>query len=161
MISAIVAHGINREIGRQNNLLCHLPGDLKWFKEMTSGHTVIMGRKTWASLPKKPLPGRHNIVLSSSPQTRQLLLSEGAHQCPTLEECVDWLATSRKEEIFIIGGEQIYRILLPKIDKLYVSIIPRTFPDADTFFPEYATQFELISSEKCDGYDRVILMRKQ
>jgi len=130
IISIIVALGKNSEIGKGNDLLCHLPADLKHFKEITSGHTVIMGRKTFESLPKGALPNRKNIVVSRNPD----LEIEGAMVCSSLDaallKCLD------EEEVFIIGGVQIYRQALPITDKLYLTKIHAAFPDADVFFPK-------------------------
>jgi dihydrofolate reductase len=129
-LSIIVAIGKNREIGQGNKLLCHLPADLKHFKDITSGHTVIMGRKTFDSLPKGPLPNRKNMVVSRNPD----LKIEGLILCQSLDSA---LQQSRQEaEVFIIGGAQVYRQALPVADKLYLTQIDASFPDADTFFPE-------------------------
>ncbi|MDR1679335.1 MAG: dihydrofolate reductase [Prevotellaceae bacterium] len=150
MISIIVAVAQNLAIGKNNNLLCPIPGDLKRFKEITDGHTVIMGRKTWESLPNKPLPNRKNIVLS----TQIDFVAEGALTVRTLDEAIT-LAKS-DDEVFIIGGGQLYKQALPLADKLYLTWIKYDFTDADTFFPEidfgqwHETFREDISpSEKC------------
>ncbi|MDR0542000.1 MAG: dihydrofolate reductase [Dysgonamonadaceae bacterium] len=129
-VSVIVAIGRNNEIGKGNDLLCHLPVDLKHFKEITFGHTVIMGRKTFDSLPKGPLPNRTNRVVSHNPD----LKIEGAIVCPSLDTAL--LRSMDEEEVFIIGGAQIYRQALPVADKLYLTKIHAAFPEADTFFPE-------------------------
>ncbi|MDR1527471.1 MAG: dihydrofolate reductase [Dysgonamonadaceae bacterium] len=129
-ISVIVALGKHNEIGKGNDLLCYLPADLKHFKEITSGHTVIMGRKTFDSLPKGPLPNRTNMVVSRQPD----LKIEGALVCPSLDAAR--LKCMEEEEIFIIGGAQIYRQALPVADKLYLTKIHAAFPEADAFFPE-------------------------
>ena len=101
MIHIIVAVGNQGEIGYQNQLLCHLPADLKHFKELTTGHTILMGRKTWDSLPKKPLPNRRNIVIS---RNKELQL-EGAEVFTSPEEALKNIGIG--EDVFIIGGEQI------------------------------------------------------
>ncbi len=126
MISIIVAIAENGAIGANNHLLCHLPDDLKRFKALTSGHTVIMGRKTFESLPNGALPNRRNIVISGTVKTLP--------NC----ECVDSLEKalslcSSEKEVFIIGGATIYEQSLPFADKLYITRIHHHFSDADTF----------------------------
>jgi dihydrofolate reductase len=130
ILSVIAAIGKNNEIGKGNDLLCHLPADLKHFKEITSGRTVIMGRKTFESLPKGPLPNRKNIVISRNPG----LKIEGATVYPSLDYAL--IKLMNEEEVFIIGGAQIYRQILPDADKLYLTKIHAGFPEADVFFPE-------------------------
>ena len=129
-ISIVVAVGKNNEIGKNNKLLCRLPADLKRFKEITSGHTVIMGRKTVESLPKGPLPNRRNIVVSRN-KNRTI---EGAEVYSSLDYAL--LKSMDEDEVFIIGGAQIYAQALPIADKLYLTRIHAGFPDADAFFPE-------------------------
>jgi len=128
-LSIIAAIGKNNEIGKNNQLLCRLPDDLKRFKAITTGHTVIMGRKTFESLPNGALPNRRNIVISRNPQ----LAVEGAEVYSSLDhallKCIDEL------EVFITGGAQIYAQALPVADKLYITRIHAAFPEADAFFP--------------------------
>ena len=133
-ISIIVVIGRNNEIGKGNDLLCHLPADLKHFKEITSGHTIIMGRKTFDSLPKGPLPNRKNIVISRNPE----LKIEGATVYSSLDYAL--LKLIDEKEVFIIGGAQIYEQALPFADKLYLTRIHAAFPEADTFFPSIDTK---------------------
>jgi dihydrofolate reductase len=128
-ISIIVAIGKNNEIGKGNDLLCHLPADLKHFKEITSGHTVIMGRKTFDSLPKGPLPNRKNIVISRNKD----LKIEGATVYSSLDYAL--IKLMDEDEVFIIGGAQMYAQILPDADKLYLTKIHAEFPEADVFFP--------------------------
>ena len=128
-ISVIAVLGRNNEIGKGNNLLCRLPADLKRFKEITLGHTVIMGRKTFESLPKGALPNRRNIVISRNPE----LSIEDVEIFSSLDHA--FLKTINEEEVFIIGGAQIYSQALPIADKLYITRIYASFPDADVFFP--------------------------
>jgi dihydrofolate reductase len=130
IISIIAAIGKNNEIGQNNRLLCRLPADLKHFKQITWGHTVVMGRKTFESLPNGPLPHRKNIVISSSVD----LKPEGAKSYPSLDFVFTELV--HENEIFIIGGSQIYQQLLPRADKLYLTQIHADFPEADAFFPK-------------------------
>jgi dihydrofolate reductase len=133
ILSIIVALGENNEIGKDGKLLCHLPADLKRFKEITWGHTVIMGRKTFESLPQRPLPNRKNIVLS---RNRDLEI-EGATVRRTLNSALVYLLN--ENEVFIIGGAQIYDQILPIVDKIYLTKIHAVFPDADAFFPPLST----------------------
>lgn len=130
MISIIVAIAENYAMGRNNELLCHLPNDLKHFKEKTSGKTVIMGKRTFFSLPKHPLPNRRNIVISDI-QGEQI---EGAEMAYSIEEAVRMADAG--QENFIIGGGMVYRQFMDIADKLYITHIHHSWPDADTFFPE-------------------------
>ncbi|MDY0745805.1 dihydrofolate reductase [Paucibacter sp. R3-3] len=132
-LSLIVGLGRNREIGRDNGLLWHLPGDLPRFKALTMGHAVIMGRKTWDSLPERfrPLPGRRNIVLSRQPA----LQLAGAEVFRTLEEAL--AACAGDADVFVIGGAQIYTQALPLADRLELTEVEADFPDADAFFPAW------------------------
>jgi dihydrofolate reductase len=130
IISIIAVVGKNNEIGKGNELLCRLPADLKHFKEITAGHTVIMGRKTFESLPKGPLPNRRNIVISRNKD----LKIEGAEVYSSLDYALIKLLD--ENEVFIIGGAQIYKQVLPIADKLYLTKIHAGFPEADAFFPE-------------------------
>lgn len=130
-LSIIAVLGTNNEIGKGNQLLCHLPADLKHFKEITAGHTVIMGRKTFDSLPSGPLPNRKNVIISRNPD----LKIEGAATCPSLNAALLQCANAGENEVFIIGGAQIYRQALPLAHKLYLTRIHASFPEADVFFP--------------------------
>ena len=129
MISIIAAIDQNNAIGINNRLLCHLPNDLKYFKRITSGHPVIMGRNTYESLPVKPLPNRMNIVISKSlsvPLPGCALVSSIEEACKLCGE---------SDECFVIGGEQIYRQMMPLVQKLYITRIHHAF-EADVWFPE-------------------------
>jgi dihydrofolate reductase len=132
MISIIVAIGKNNEIGKKNELLWNLPADMKHFRETTKGHMVIMGQRTFESL-RRPLPNRRNIVLTLEKNFK----AEGIEIVYSLEELDDLLKkTSRpNEENFIIGGGQIYKLFIDKVDKLYITHVDASFPDADTYFP--------------------------
>jgi dihydrofolate reductase len=125
----MVVIGKNNEIGKGNHLLCHLPADLKHFKAITSGHAIIMGRKTFDSLPKGALPNRRNLVISRNSD----LEIEGAEVYSSLDLALIKLID--EEEVFIIGGAQIYAQTLPFADKLYLTKIHADFPEADVFFP--------------------------
>ena len=128
-ISIIVAIAQNNAIGYENKLLYWLPNDLKRFKSLTTGHTIIMGRKTFESLPKGALPNRRNIVL-----TRQELTFPGAERYASLEEAIK--QCKEEEEVFIIGGASVYRESIQLADKLYITYIEDTPAQADAFFPE-------------------------
>ena len=130
MISIIVAIAENYAIGKQGGLLCHLPEDLKHFKTITSGCTVIMGERTFYSLPKHRLPNRRNIVITD--QVGKTF--EGAESAYSIEEAVK-LASVENEEAFVIGGGMVYRQFMAIADKLYITHIHHSWPDADTFFP--------------------------
>ena len=126
-ISIIVAIGENHAIGKNNQLLWHIPADLKHFKDITSGHSIIMGRKTFDSVGK-PLPKRRNIVVS-----RQDLTIPGCEVVKSIEEGLTLCAG--EDEVFIGGGAEIYRMAMQKTNRIYLTIIHKNY-DADTFFPE-------------------------
>ena len=132
MISAIVAVDNNWGIGFNGNLLEHIPEDLKYFKALTDGNIVVMGRKTWNSLPKKPLPNRTNIVITSNP----VYFTEinGAYR-QTLEDTIKDMNSMKDLDWFIIGGGQIYKELLPYCDRVYVTKIFKDYDQVDTYFP--------------------------
>ncbi|MBR0297069.1 MAG: dihydrofolate reductase [Paludibacteraceae bacterium] len=129
MISIIVAISENYAIGKKGDLLCHLPEDLKHFKAITSGSTVIMGERTFYSLPKHPLPNRRNIVITD--QAGKTF--EGAEAAYSIEDAVRLVQND--EEAFIIGGGMVYRQFMTIADKLYITHIHHSWEDADTFFP--------------------------
>ena len=130
MISAIVAVDNNWGIGFNNDLLEHIPEDLKMFKQLTLGHTVVMGRKTWNSLPKAPLPQRGNIVISNA---QPLIIDKNTLRLP-LEDVIEFLKYT-KDEVFIIGGGTIYKELLPFCNRVYVTKIYKDHSNVDTYFP--------------------------
>lgn len=129
MFSIIVALSQNYVIGKNQDLLWHISADLKRFKQITLGATVIMGRKTYLSLPKRPLPNRRNIVLTSQ-QNLQLDGCEVVSSIEVIEQIVD-----REREHFVIGGGSVYEQFLPHADKLYVTWVYKDFA-GDTFFPK-------------------------
>ena len=128
-VSMIAAVGKNLELGKNNNLIWHFKDDMKFFKDTTMGHTVVMGRKTFESLPKA-LPGRKNIVISSNAEYQ----AQGATVVTSVEEA---LQIADNEEIFVIGGGKIYAEFLPYADKLYLTEIDAECADADTYFPQF------------------------
>lgn len=127
-VSMIVAVGCNNEIGKNNDLLWHLPSDLKFFKAVTMGKSIIMGRKTFRSLPKA-LPGRKNIVISSDKNF-------DAPGATVVTDINSALKESETEEVFIIGGASIYKAYFPMADKLYITDVDFEDKDADVYFPE-------------------------
>ena len=126
-ISIVVAIAENHAIGKDNKLLWYLPNDLKHFKTITSGHTVIMGRKTYDSIGK-PLPNRRNIII-----TRKHIDIPGCEVVNSVEAAVDLCKT--EEEVFIVGGAEIYRLAMAITNKIYLTIVHQSF-EGDTFFPE-------------------------
>ncbi len=150
MFSIIVAIGKNREIGKGNKLLWHIPEDLKNFKEITTGKTVIMGRKTFESTGR-PLPNRKNIVLSKNGD-KESFEQKGIELYQNLEDLIaDY--KNYEEEVFIIGGEQIYREFMQKglVSRLYISYIEFSDSEADAYFPEINYNSWKIIKEK--NYD--------
>ena len=137
-IVIIAAVAQNRVIGKDNQLLWHLPEDMAHFKAMTSGRPVIMGRKTWESLPPRfrPLPGRRNIVISRQPD----YAAPGAELADSLENALARLSTVEAEHgpVFVIGGEQIYRQALTLADRLEITEVELA-PEGDAWFPEIST----------------------
>ncbi|PST82239.1 dihydrofolate reductase [Pedobacter yulinensis] len=140
-VSIIVAMAENRAIGKDNQLLWHLPDDLRHFKKITAQYPVIMGRKTFESIGRA-LPLRKNIVISRNPQ----LDIQGVELMNSLETAIE--VAGGAEEIFIIGGAEIYAQALPLADKLYLTTVHSTF-DADTFFPEIDfSEWESVGEER-------------
>ena len=140
MITIIAAVAKNRAIGFKNKLLYWLPNDLKRFKALTTGHTILMGRKTFESLPKGALPNRRNCVLTRS--TKQL------PGCECFSSWDEFLITCRPDEdIYIIGGATLYSDLLDKADRLCLTEIDDTPQQADAFFPDYSEGWQLVNRE--------------
>lgn len=127
-LSLIVAVARDGAIGKDNQLLWHLSADLKRFKALTTGHTILMGRNTWLSLPNGALPNRRNVVIS-----RTLVSAEGAEVCASIEDALTLVADER--EAFVIGGGEIYSALLPSAQRIYLTEVDATFEGADTYFP--------------------------
>lgn len=129
MISMIAAIGKNRELGKNNDLIWHFKEDMKFFRETTTGNTVVMGRKTFESLPRA-LPNRQNIVISRNAEYS----ADGAEVAGSIDEA---LKVARNDNVFIIGGGKIYSEFLKLADKLYLTEIDDECNSADTFFPEF------------------------
>jgi dihydrofolate reductase len=159
-ISIIVAIAENNGIGRDNELLFHLPSDLKRFKKITTGHSIIMGRNTLLSLPKWPLPGRRHIVITDKQD-------DHFTGCETVFSIDEALAKVKDEdEAFVIGGGMVYRQFYPLAGRLYLTLVHKNF-DADVFFPEIDfTEWKEVSREEFhddnNGFDYTCLnlMRK-
>ncbi len=132
-LSIIVAVGKNLEIGKDNKLLWHISEDLKHFKTLTLGQTVVMGENTWYSLPKHPLPNRKNIVLSHNED----LVIDGANVFSSIDDFLDFVKT--EEKVFIIGGASIYSQFIDIVDTMYITRVDMDF-EADTFFPDIYDQ---------------------
>ena len=128
IVTIVVAMGENNAIGKNNELLWYLPKDLRHFKTITKGHTVIMGRKTFESVGK-PLPNRRNIIITRNTD----LAIEGTEVVHTLEDALE--LCKQGEEVFVIGGAEIYKIAMPHTDKIYLTVVHENF-EADAFFPE-------------------------
>jgi dihydrofolate reductase len=128
-ISLIVAMSRNRVIGIDNRLPWHLPGDLKRFRSLTMGHAIIMGRRTWESIGR-PLPGRRMLVVSRQPDYRV----EGATVCASLEGAL--AACRGDDEVFVIGGEQLFAAALPAADRIYLTVVEADFA-GDTWMPDF------------------------
>lgn len=141
MISLIAAVARNGAIGNGNKLLYWLPNDLKRFKALTTGHTIVMGRKTFESFPKGALPNRRNVVLS-----RSRVSYPGAEVYPSLEEALDSCAGDG--EVFVIGGETLYRQSLDMADRMYLTLVDDVPAEADAFFPQFlGDDWEIVASE--------------
>lgn len=146
-VSIIAALGkTTRAIGKNNQLLWKIPEDLKRFKELTSGHPIIMGRKTFESIGR-PLPNRQNIIISRNANLAVI----GATACHSLPEALADAKTNNPKEIFIIGGAEIYKQAMPLADKLYLTLV-ESDAEGDAFFPNYS-DFKKIVSEKSSVTD--------
>lgn len=144
-ISIIVAIAANRAIGKDNRLLWHLPDDLKRFKKLTTGHTLIMGRNTFLSLPNGALPNRRHIVISDVAEES----FEGCEMAGSIEEAIELAGSS--EECFVIGGGMVYKQFLPIAGKLYLTRVHASF-EADTFFPEIDfSQWKTLATEEVEA----------
>ena len=147
--SIIVIIDEQNAIGKNGDLLCHLPNDLKHFKRITEHHTIVMGRKTFESLPKGALPNRQNIVLTNDKNAH----FDNCIICHSLDEV--WQHCNDEKEVFFVGGGEIYKTMLPEADKLYLTRIHHTFENADTFFPEIDfDEWELIDRQENSADER-------
>ena len=155
-IVIIAAVARNRVIGKDNQLLWHIPEDMAHFKALTAGHTVIMGRKTWESLPPRfrPLPGRRNIVI-----TRQAAYAAtGAELAGSLEKALELASTA--SVAFVIGGEQIYRQAMAVADRLEITEVDQE-PEGDAWFPEIdAVDWKKTATSEGSGFAFVTYLRR-
>ena len=145
-IHLIWAQDTNAGIGKAGTLPWHYSEDLKNFKKLTIGHTIIMGRKTWDSLPIKPLPNRHNIVISSKNQSN-------VDSYTSIESCIKGLQKNKSiKDVFIIGGMSVYKYFYKHAETLHITFINKVYPDTDTFFPinldQIKIDFECVSNKK-------------
>ncbi|MFN5438526.1 MAG: dihydrofolate reductase [Bacteroidota bacterium] len=147
ILSVVVAASIENAIGKDNQLLWKLPNDLKFFKNLTWGMPILMGRKTFESIGSKALPGRMNIVL-----TRQSTLIQGSQLLVAAESMEHAMALAEKsgyKEMFVIGGSELYRQIIPEADNIYLTRVDGKFPDADTYIDAIdQTKFQLVSTEE-------------
>lgn len=127
-IHAIVAVDENWAIGRQGDLLCHLPADMRHFKQVTMGYSIVMGRKTFESFPRRPLPGRQNIVITRNAGWQY----PGVTVVHSVEEAI---AAAETDTVYIIGGAQVYELALPLVEVLHLTVIHARWASADAFFP--------------------------
>lgn len=141
LISLIVAIAKNNAIGKNNQLLWKLSDDLKLFKQLTTGHTIIMGRKTFDSI-KRPLPNRKNIVVSRNKNLQLDGVTVVGNLAEAIEQC------KSEEEVFVIGGAQLYKLAMHMADKLYMTVVNAHFDDADVFFPEIDMSAWKITEQK-------------
>lgn len=142
MISLLYAMDRNRLIGKNNQLPWHLPQDLAYFKRVTMGHTIVMGRKTFDSIGK-PLPGRENIIITRDKH----FTSNGCKIIHSIDELLELSRNKMDEEIFVIGGAEIFKEILPYSDRLYVTNIYHEF-EGDTYFPSIdENEWKMISKE--------------
>ncbi|MBI1838064.1 MAG: dihydrofolate reductase [Flavobacteriia bacterium] len=135
-VALIVAMDLERGIGKNNDLMWHLPADMKFFKETTTNHVVVMGRKNYESIPEKyrPLPNRENVVLTRN----EVYIAPNCLVFNSLEDCISHYSTKNEDKIvFIIGGGEIYKMALETsvLDEMYITHVAKKY-DADTFFPE-------------------------
>ena len=160
-IQAIVAVASDWAIGRQGDLLCHLPADMRHFKEVTMGHSIIMGRKTFESFPRRPLPGRQNIVITRN--------ADWQYPGVTVVHCLeDAIKAAETDTVFIIGGAQVYEMALPMVDVLHLTQIHARWASADTYFPaidlkewhEMSRKHHGSDSRNAYEYDFVTLKRR-
>jgi len=158
MISLIVAHDQNRVIGMDNKMPWYIPNELAYFKEKTMGKAIVMGRNTFESIGR-PLPGRLNVVVTRN----HSYAHEGVTVVHTIEKAIQ-IAGKYHDEIMVIGGEQIFKEVLPYADLLYVTLIEHQY-DGDTFFPPYDNEWQLVSSSETvttqDGLTYIYLIYKR
>jgi len=146
IISLVVATDLHNGIGANNDLLWHLPSDMQYFKQITTGHHVLMGRNTYLSIPEKyrPLVDRTNLVISQDTSFE----SEGAKVFQSIEEGVQFAAQAGENELMVIGGGKIYGSIFKQANRIYLTRVNHTFKEADTFFPFIEKHFWHLKSSK-------------
>ena len=159
MIACVVAVDSNYGIGSNNELLAHIPEDMKHFKEITTGGTVIVGRKTYDSLPKKPLPNRTNIIITSKADTPETIDYDVL--ISNMEYIKIWLTDdkliSENNGIYVIGGGMIYKDLLPFCERVYITKILHAYDNVDTYFPniDNMPEWEMTSASEIKEHNGV------
>ncbi|PJE62613.1 dihydrofolate reductase [Candidatus Roizmanbacteria bacterium CG10_big_fil_rev_8_21_14_0_10_39_6] len=141
-ISIVAAIGKNKELGKNNQLIWRISSDLKRFKEITMGHPIIMGRKTYESIGK-PLPGRENIVITRNTEYKPA----GVTVVHSLHDALKIASKDEKKEIFIIGGAALFKESMTIVDRLYLTIVDAT-ANADVYFPDYSQYSKVIKTEE-------------
>lgn len=152
ILSHVVAMSKNRVIGNNNSIPWNIPEDRKYFRNLTLNHSIIMGRKTFNSLNNKPLPKRHNVVVSRTLHSFSSV--DGIPFCESIKKAISICKEKSPEEkeAFIIGGAEIYKESMPLISKIYLTLIHHNF-EGDTFYPEIPQEFKEISRiDKFDSY---------
>lgn len=163
MIAAVSANGV---IGKDNDLAWHLPDDMKYFKQTTAGHHVLLGRKNWESIPLKwrPLPNRPNIVITRNDQYK----ADGGTVTDSLENALHIARSANEEEAFIIGGGEIYRLGIPLSDRMYITEIAADV-EGDTYFPDWdksqwkeiSRQHHAVDEKHAFAFDFVVYDKKK
>jgi dihydrofolate reductase len=142
VLTAIAAVAQNGVIGKDNDLIWHLPNDLKHFKDLTRGHTIIMGRKTWESIGSKPLPKRRHIIITRNADYQAI----GAEVVTSVEDAIALIEND--DQPFIVGGAEIYKLAMPYVQRLELTYIHNDF-EGDTIFPDFdKSDWETISEER-------------
>lgn len=160
MIASVVCVDSNFGIGNKDNLLVHIPEDMKMFKEITTGGAVIVGRKTYDSLPKKPLPNRKNIVITSKVKRRPKIKKDGTIYS-NMNNIKNWLTKDEVVNencgIYVIGGGTIYKELLPFCERVYITKVFHSYEDVDTYFPniDEMPEWELTSASDIKEYNGI------
>ena len=156
-IIIIAAMAENRVIGKDNAMPWSLKGNLAHFKEMTMGWPCIMGRKTWESLPKKPLPGRLNIIISTAMTSEEMSRNKNIIYFSSLDKAIEYCSDS--EKVFICGGESIYKQSLQIADKIDLTLIPGQY-DGDTFFPVIDDTWQEIGTVNYNDFSVITYKRR-
>ena len=146
-IAIIAAHDEHLLIGKDGGIPWHFSDDLRRFKQITMGHPIIMGRKTYESIGSKPLPGRTNVVISRNPEYfKKISISENVRGFQKIEQALEGLEQEHDELAFVIGGAAMYRLALEFADYLNITLIHHTY-NGDTYFPEYRDQIGVVWEE--------------